>query len=90
MHGYRNGYNKTQRWLTNQNGYGNNMANNTFGGNNGGLIYLLYNIYPNLKKQYQKISIGYNSQVITNEFTVLDDLKSRIDDETNNAQGQNP
>ena len=34
--------------------------------------------------------MGYNSQVITNEFTIIDDLKTRIDAEINNAQGQNP
>jgi hypothetical protein len=28
--------------------------------------------------------------VITNEFTIIDDLKTRIDAEINNAQGQNP
>ena len=96
VNGFKKYYNKTNNWIDKnlaQNGnnnqwqYANAYSN---GSGNNSLIDLLYNVYPNIKKEYQNYSMGLNSLVITNEFTILDDLKSRIDAEINNAQGTNP
>lgn len=95
INGYEEYSNKTKNWMTdgrmdnNYSQYGKNGANNS-NNNTSGLIYLLYNVYPKIKTQYQKCSMGYNSLIVTNEFRILDDLKSKIDAETNNAQGGNP
>jgi hypothetical protein len=93
INGFRDWYNKSNRWFNSlgDGGYdGKSKYSNSNGVKSSDLIGLLYNVYPNIKKQYQKYSMGYNSQVITNEFTIIDDLKTRIDAEINNAQGQNP
>lgn len=91
VNGFRDWYNDAARWFS-MDGDSRNRRGQGYGAqmNSTDLIGLLYNVYPNIKKQYQKYSMGYNSQTITNEFTMIDDLKSKIDAEINNAQGQNP
>ena len=92
INGYNEYSNKVKNWMTDgrmgnyYSQYGDKALNNK----SGGLIDLLYNVYPKIKSQYQKCGMGYNSLIVTNEFGILDDLKNRIDTEINNAQGQQP
>ena len=90
VNGFRKGYNNGQRWFQRNNG-----TNTQRNGGNGlqrdnSLTSLLYFVYPKIKRQYQNFSMGYSSQLVTNEFTIIDDLKTRIDAEINNAQGNKP
>jgi len=86
LNGITNGSGRNEYYNSNANG-NNNNNNNT---SNEKLIYLLYNYYPKLRKQYENISQMNPSQTIANEIKILDDLKTRIEAETKNAQGNNP
>lgn len=45
------------------------------------LLYLIFSVYPKIKKKYDKIQLDNNSKLIINEFNLLDDLAYRIDSE---------
>ena len=45
------------------------------------LLYLIFSVYPKIKKKYDKIQLDKNSKLIINEFNLLDDLAYRIDSE---------
>ena len=63
--------------------------------NNTTLAELLYNVFPNIEQDYQRINSTASNTLnsipsVINTINLTNDLISKIDAEIQNAQGQNP
>lgn len=96
IYGYRKGYNATLNALVGNGKYGYDANTNNPYGSLGGkinskrLMDLLYIVYPQMKKKYEKVTMGYNSNLISTLFATVDDLKARIDNEAHSNGQQSP